>query len=195
MPIITADETRTRLATPLTADQLDSKYGLVQALIKTAADEGRYAVPVTLGGDDVAQFTTWIQGYGYQLLASDTAGTQIRKIVGSPVNLSITWRKITAQVASATVVFGNALYVNVASVGVSASTRLYWRITGTIIAGEFLENTLTGTVNVGSDGTTSVTLNIAPLSYIVGKTIVAKFYWNSDRTDLAATAPTVTVSA
>jgi hypothetical protein len=195
MPIITADETRTRLATPLTADQLDSKYGLVQALIKTAADEGRYSVPVTLGTDDVAQFTTWIQGYGYRLLASDTAGTQIRKIVGTPVNLSITWRKVTATVPAATVIFGNALYVNVASVGLAASTTLYWRITGTIIAGEFLENTLTGTVNVGSDGSGSVTLNIAPLSYIVGKTIVAKFYWTSDRTDLAATAPTVTVTA
>lgn len=193
MPIITADETRTRLATPLTGEQLDTKYGLVQALISSAADEGKYQVPVSLGSDDQAQFTTWVQGYGYRVIATDQTGTQIRKIVGSAVNLAVVWNKITATVASASVVRGNPVYVNLTSVG-WASTTVYWTITGTVLGSELLENTLTGSASIASDGSASVTLN--PLvSTSPGRTLQIRFYGDSNRTQLVATAATVTITA
>lgn len=191
MPIITADETRTRLATPLTAEQLDAKYGLVQALITTRADEGRYSIAVKLGSDDIDQFTAWIQGYGYRVTAwTDEVGTQIRKIVGDPAEVTIFWNKVTPTVTSASVVRGNPLYVNLTSVGWSGQ-QLFWEVTGSALAGEFLENTLTGSVNIGSDGTASVTLNVSQTA-VVGHTAIIKFYWDSGRNELIATAPTVT---
>lgn len=192
MPIITADETRTRLATPLTAEQLDTKYGLVQALISAAADEGKYQVPVSLGSDEQAQFTAWIQGYGYRVIATDQVGTQIRKIVGSSVNLAVFWNKITASVASASVVRGNPIYVNLTSVG-WASMTVYWTITGTVLANELIENTLTGSVALGSDGAGTVSLNVLA-SAGAGHTATMRFYGDSNRTQLVSTAVTVTIT-
>jgi hypothetical protein len=194
MPIITADQTRTRLATPLTSDQLDSKYGLVQGLITTRADEGRYSIAVKLGSEDIDQFTSWIQGYGYRVTAwTDEPGTQIRKIVGDVAEVTVFWNKVTPTVASANVVPGNPLYVNLTSVGWNGEI-LFWEITGSAIATEFLENTLTGSVNLGSDGTASVTLNVSQTA-IVGHTAIIKFYWDSGRNELIATAPTITFVA
>lgn len=193
MPIITADQTRTRLATPLTSEQLDSKYGLVQGLITTAADEGKYSIIVTLGSDDQTQFTSWIQGYGYRVTASDATGTQIRKIVGDAVNLKISWAKITATVTSTSVRLGNPMYVNIATQGVANSSTVFWTLTGTLSASELLENTLQGTINT-STGSATLTLNVQP-GATVGHTAIVRFYWNSDHTDLAATAPTVTFVA
>ena len=191
MPIITADETRTRLATPLTSDQLDAKYGLVQALITTRADEGRYSIAVKLGSEDIDQFSSWIQGYGYRVTAwTDEPGTQIRKIVGDVAEVTVFWNKVTATVASANVVRGNALYVNLTSVGWSGQ-QLFWSNTGTSIANDFIEQTLEGSVTLSSEGTASVTLNVSPTSTI-GHTAIIKFYWDSGRNELIATAPTVT---
>jgi hypothetical protein len=193
MPIITADQTRTRLATPLTADQLDSKYGLVQGLITTAADEHKYEVTVRLGSDDQAEFTSWVRGYGYRVLASLDAGTQIRKVVGTAVDLKITWVKVTAALQALQVVAGNPIYVNLTSAGVGAGT-VYWSIVGTLRATDILENTLTGTATMASDGTAAITLNtISGTS--VGRTAQIKIYWDSQRTDLIASTATVNVVA
>jgi hypothetical protein len=194
MPITTADDIRTRIATPLTSEQLDAKYGLVQGLITTAADEGRYSVTVTLGADEADQFKTWIRGYGYRAVASDTAGTQIRKLVGDAANVQVTWGKITTRVYSQQVVRGNAVYVNLTSVGVTANTEVYWRITGTITAGELLENTLSGTVTLGSDHTAAITVNVQPTA-TVGASLIVSVYWDSFYTDLAVTAQTVAITA
>jgi hypothetical protein len=193
MPIITADDTRSRIATPLSAEQLDTKYGLVEAVIKSAADEGKFSVAVALGSEEVAQFTTWVQGYGYRVsTVATTPATQIRKIVGDATEVTVFWNKLTPTLDKTNIVRGNPVYVNLTSVG-WASTTVYWTITGTILAAELLENTLTGSVNIASDGTATVTLN--PLaSTSPGKTLQLRFYRDSNRTELVATADLVTIA-
>jgi len=194
MPIKTADDTRSRIATPLSAEQLDTKYGLVEALINSAAEERQFQVAVTLGSAEVAEFTTWVQGYGYRVsTGATTPATQIRKIVGDATEVTVFWNKLTPTMAAATVVRGNPIYTNLTSVG-WASTTVYWTITGTVLAQELVENTLTGSVSIASDGTATLTLN--PLaSTSPGRTFQLRFYRDSNRTELVATAAVVTITA
>jgi hypothetical protein len=194
MPIKTADDTRSRIATPLSAEQLDTKYGLVEALINTAADEGQFRVAVSMGSTELAEFTTWVQGYGYKVsTVVTTTATQIRKIVGNATEVTVFWNKLTPTMASQNVVRGNAIYTNLTSVGFASST-VYWTITGTVLAQELLENTLTGSASIASDGTATVTLN--PLaSTSPGRTFQMRFYRDSNRNELVATAALVTITA
>lgn len=193
MPIITADQTRTRTeAIPTTAD-LDSKYGLVQSLITTAADDGRYSVTVTLGSEDQAQFVTWIKSYGYRVLASGSAGTTIRKILGTPVNLTITWARYTLTATPLTVAEGGTINYTLTTKGVADGTA-YWTILGTATAPDFTPTVSEGSVNIAS-GTGAITLTLATdLVADAGETVILKLYSDQLKNDLVATAPTVTVT-
>jgi hypothetical protein len=192
MAFITADQTRTRTeVVPTTAD-LDSKFGLVQGLITTAADDGKYTVNITLGSDDQTQFTTWIRGYGYRVLASNTAGTTIRKILGTPVNLTVSWQRYTVTVTPTSVAEGGTIVYTVTTKGVANSTA-YWTITGTATGPDFTPSVSEGTVNIAS-GTGAITINVATdLIADPNETVVLRLYYDSLKSDLVATAVTVTI--
>ena len=193
MPIITAEQTRTRTEViPTTAD-LDLKYALVQGLITTAADDGKYSVDVTLGSDDQTQFTTWVKSYGYRVVAAQAAGTTIRKILGTPVNLTVTWARYTITVASATVAEGGTIVYTVTTKGV-ANGSAYWQITGTASAPDFTANVSEGSVNIAS-GTGAISLAVATDMIVdAGETVILKLYFDSQKLDQVATAPTVTIT-
>jgi hypothetical protein len=193
MPIITAEQTRTRTEVIPTTLELDTKYGLLEGLITTAADDGRYSVAVTLGSDDQTQFTTWVKTYGYRVVASGSAGTTIRKILGTPVNLTVSWARYTVTVAATTVTEGGSIAYTVTTKGV-ADGLAYWQITGTATAPDFTANVSEGTVNIAS-GTGAITLAVATDMIVdAGETVILKLYADQLRSDLVATAPTVTVT-
>jgi hypothetical protein len=193
MAFITAEQTRSRTEViPTTAD-LELKYSLVQGLITTAADDGLYAVNVTLGSDDQAQFATWIKSYGYRLLPSNAAGTSIRKILGTPVNSTVTWARYTITVPSATVAEGGTVVYTITTKGVADGTA-YWALTGTSTAPDFTPNVSEGTVNIAS-GTGAVSLSVVTDMVVdPGETVILRLYYDSQKTDLVATAPTVTIT-
>jgi hypothetical protein len=193
MPIITAEQTRTRTEVIPTTLELDSKYGLVQGLITTAADDGKYFVNVTLGSDDQQQFVTWIKSYGYRVVASSSAGTTIRKILGTPVNLTVTWARYTITVASPTVAEGGTIVYTVTTKGV-ADGSAYWSITGTASAPDFTANVSEGSVNIAS-GTGAISLSVATDMIVdAGETVILKLYFDSQKLDQVATAPTVSIT-
>lgn len=193
MPIITAEQTRTRTEVIPTTAELDTKYGLVQGLITTAADDGKYSIVVTLGSDDQTQFTSWIKSYGYRVTSAGAAGTTIRKILGTPVNLTVTWARYTVTVAQTTVVEGGTISYTVTTKGVADGTA-YWTITGTASAPDFTPNVSEGTVNIAS-GTGAITLSVATDMIVdPGETVILKLFADSQKTDLVVTAPTVTVT-
>ena len=193
MPIITADQTRSRTEVVPTTAELDTKYGLVQGLITTAADDGKYTVNITLGSDDQQQFTTWVKTYGYRVLASTSTGTTIRKILGTPVNLTISWQRYTVAAAPTTVAEGGVITYTVTTKGVADGTA-YWTILGTTTAPDFTPNLSEGTVNIAS-GTGTISITVAT-DVIVdpGETVILKLYADQLKSDLVATAPTVTVT-
>lgn len=193
MAFITADQTRARTeAVPTTAD-LDTKYGLVQGLIQTAADDGKYQIVITIGSDDQAQFTSWIRGYGYRVLPADAAGTTIRKILGTAVNLTVVWARYTITVTPTTVAEGGQISYTVTTKGV-ADGAAFWVLTGSATSADFTPTVNEGQVNIAS-GTGAITLTTA-LDILVdpGETVALRLYANSIRTDLVATAPTVTIT-
>ena len=193
MPIITAEQTRTRTEVIPTTLELDTKYGLVQGLITTAADDGKYAVDVTLGSDDQTQFVTWIKTYGYRVVAASAAGTTIRKLLGTPVNLRITWARYTVTVAAASVAEGGVIDYTVTTKGVADSTA-YWSITGMATGADFTPTVSEGTVNIAS-GNGAITITVATdVIADAGETVILRLYADSLRTDLVATAATVTIT-
>ena len=193
MAFITAEQTRTRTEViPTTAD-LELKYSLVQSLITTAADDGRYAVNVTLGSDDLEQFKTWIKSYGYRVLASNTGGETIRKILGTPVDLSVTWARYTITATPTTLAEGGTVVYTITTKGVADGTA-YWTAAGTATAPDFTPNLSEGTVNIAA-GTGAVSLTAATDVLVdPGETIILRLYYDSQKTDLVATAPTVTIT-
>jgi hypothetical protein len=193
MPIITAEETRTRTEVIPTTLELDSKYGLVQGLITTAADDGKYAVDVTLGSDDQTQFVTWIKSYGYRVVAASATGTTIRKILGTPVNLTVSWARYTVTVNATTVIEGGTVIYTVTTKGVADSTA-YWSIAGTVTAPDFASNLSEGSVNIAG-GSGAITLTLATdIIADPGETVILKLFADSQKLDLVVTAATVTVT-
>ena len=193
MALTTADQARTLTEViPTTAD-LDAKYALVQGLITQAANDSRYSVDVTLGSEEQAQFIAWIKSYGYRVIAAASAGTSIRKILGSQVNLTVLWTRYTITTASTLVAEGGVITYTVTTKGVANSTA-YWTILGTAQAPDFTPTVSEGSVTITS-GTGTISISVA-LDALAdpGETVILKLYYDSQKTDLVATAPTVTVT-
>ena len=95
--------------------------------------------------------------------------------------------------AATSVAEGGVIDYTVTTKGVADSTA-YWSITGMATGADFTPTVSEGTVNIAS-GNGAITITVATdVIADAGETVILRLYADSLRTDLVATAATVTIT-
>jgi hypothetical protein len=197
MAIKTAQDVQASIVAVPTDTDLTNKYYLIESLITTAAADGLYTFPVTIGTRDQTEFVNFIKSYGYRATVAtdqDSEFDQVRKIVGTPVNLIISWQTFTVVSASATALEGQSISYTITTKGVANGTTLYWSTGGTTNAADFTPQSTQGSFQI-QDGTGTVSIAVRSDGVAdANETVIFNVYADSLRTDLVATAAAVTVT-
>jgi len=197
MPIKTAQQVQASIVAVPSDTDLTNKYYLIESLITTAAADGLYTYPVTIGTRDQAEFVTWVKSYGYRATVAtdqDTEYDLVRKLVGDPVNLIISWQTFAVTSASAVALEGSAISYTITTRGVENGTTLYWSTGGTAGSSDFDPQANQGSCQI-QDGSAVVSITVRNDGVTdPNETVIFNLYANSNRSDLVATAATVTIT-
>jgi hypothetical protein len=199
MAFITASDLRTRAeAVPTTAD-LDTKYAATKSILESQAQEGYYVADVEIGSQNLAEFTTWINSYGFRVIAPPDTVEEARPAreitLGTRLLRRISWQTFEVQATPLQATEGAPITYSIYTKGVDNGTVLYWRTAGTANAGDFQDATLEGTATVNNNSATAVRNVRTDLATETLETVIFNLYWDSLRTDLVATNSQVTITA
>ena len=199
MDFITATDLQAQSLATETPSQatLDAKYANCSTILTAQAQEGFYTADVLVGSRDLVEFTTWIQGYGFRVIASsaDDATPVRTPIIGDRTVKTVSWQKFTVQVTPLIAAEGQTITYSIYTKGVADGTTLYWRTAGGALATDFQDTTLEGTVTINnSTGTVVRNVRTDALSE-TAETVVFNLYWDTLRTDLLATNSQAAIAA
>lgn len=197
MTFTTASQARDRAQAILTTEQLIAKYSYLQTLIDDAAAKRQYSLNISTNSLDSAEFTSWISSYGYQVWPNTVEGIPISDLtVGTQINLTVTWSRVTVTPSTTTVSEGGNVNWLVATQGYDAGATLYWTQTGSATLSDFNDALqMQGTLTLNSQGQDTIQRQVAvDLILDPNETVIISIYRDSARTQLVATAATVTIA-
>lgn len=199
MAFITANELRTTAATTPTTADLDSKYVAAKNILSSQAQEGFYTADVVVGSKDLAEFKTWIAGYGFRVIANSDQTIDASPVriptVGTRTVVTVSWQEFSVQASPQVATEGSTITYSILTKGVADGTTLYWNTTGTAQAADFEDSTLQGTVTINnSAGTVVRNVRVDALGEGL-ETVIFNLYWDTLRTDLVARNSQVSITA
>lgn len=187
--VITAEEAR-EIADRIveqgrTPEELKDRYGLALKTIESAAGQGFYGTALLVGSDDQSEFTEFIEAQGFRVFQNSTTPTGDvvvnRNPVGALENIEINWSEFEFEQTTIEIQRPTGVFLTVRVSSYPLARPLYYTLTGTLVASDFVNNLDEGDLVFDTNGEASIFLNVKPGGARVGKTVQPIVYYDAAR--------------
>jgi hypothetical protein len=212
MSMITATAQREISVSKPTEAELSAKYKFAVDLVKRQTGDRKFSVAVSIGQDDLAEFTGLFEQSGFKVLPIAEKPTPFPEsvrygTVGTLVYRLVFWGEVKIirpqnAIPLDQAARGRSHSWTVTVVGINPGQTLYWRDSGTALNADFSDTTKQGTLTINSQNQAEIirTVSQQPAEAapdttppVEPRTIVLDIYLDADRTQLLARAASVSI--
>jgi hypothetical protein len=211
MPMITARAQREISASKPTDSELADKYKSAVELVKKQTKDRKFSAAVSVGQDDLAEFTELFEQSGFKVLPIAEKPTPLPETVryntlGSLVYILIFWGEASIArpqnaIPPDQAARGRSHRWIITTVGINPGETLYWQDSGTALDADFSDDTKQGTLTINSQNQAEILRTVSQepaeaepdLEPVEPRTIVLDIYLDANRTQLLARAASVSI--
>lgn len=201
--LITAEEART-LADRIveegrTEEELKERYRNGLKEIETAAGYGSYGVALLVSDLDQLEFTEFVQSLGFRVFQNSTTPEGSRVVTDKSSSetlesIEVNWSVFEFTQTATTLQRPNYVELLVRVDGYPTSRNLYYTLTGTLSATDFVNNLDQGEISFDPiTGVGGILIEVDPGGSRVGKTVQALVFYDSARETLLHAFNEITV--
>lgn len=201
--IITAEEAReiatAYLTEGITEEQLKERYRIGLKEIQYAAERGSYGVALLVPQSLMSEWTALITDQGFRQFQNSTTPTGERVVTDQSEDqtlesVEVNWSTFEFTQTATTLQRPNYIELLVTVAGYPTSRNLYYTLTGTLTATDFLNNLSEGEIAFDPlTGVGGILIEVDPGGSRVGKTVQALVYYDSGRETLLHAFNEITV--
>lgn len=180
-----------------TPEELEDRYNLGLKEIARAAEEGYYGVTLIVGELDKPEFQSLMTTQGFRTFQNTATPPGERAVSVNPQgtleNIEINWSTFEFTQTAITLQRPGQLSLFVRVEGYPLARPLYYTLTGTLVAGDYVNGLDQGEIVFDPEGEGGVTINVKPGGTRVGKTVQVLIYYDALRETLLHTFNEITV--
>ena len=171
-----------------TPEEIKERYKNAGREIEAAANDGRFGVALRVGDDDFPEFSTFIQPLGFTVIQNSTVSTNGPVVVEEPLpdpdNLTafeLIWSQFEYEQNTIEIQRPTGVFLTVRVTSYPLARPLYYSLSGTLVASDFVNNLDEGDLVFDTNGEASIFLNVKTGGARVGKTVQPIVYYDSGR--------------
>ena len=180
-----------------TPQELEDRYNLGLKEIARAAEEGYYGVTLIVGELDKPEFQSLMTTQGFRTFQNTATPPGERTVSVNPQgdleNIEINWSTFEFTQTATTLQRPTQLSLFVRVDGYPLARPLYYTLTGSLVAGDYVNGLDQGEIAFDPEGEGGLTINVKPGGARVGKTVQVLIYYDSLRETLLHSFNEITV--
>lgn len=180
-----------------TPQELEDRYNLGLKEITRAAEEGYYGVTLIVGELDKPEFQSLMTTQGFRTFQNTATPAGERTVSVNPQgdleNIEINWSTFEFTQTATTLQRPNQLSLFVKVDGYPLARPLYYTLTGTLVASDYVNGLDQGEIVFDPQGEGGLTINVKPGGTRVGKTVQVLIYYDALRETLLHSFNEITV--
>lgn len=192
----TAQQSRTKAATPLDDTELDIRYTLILSLIDQQAEERKFVKEMAITTEERTVIEPWLRRKEYRVYNGSATGTVgidlgFYRAGDTEENILVSWQGYEITVNRETVAIGETVSWTIDTVGVPDGDVIYYSTDGTVVSTDFTDNDLSaGVIVTANQATITKTIDAAAVS---GHTMDMKIYYDGLLVEFLGQAATVAI--